>query len=105
MLDLTRFLEREPVSTSLENALSGLYFGGSSSPLVQPTASDLNGSHATVLISAWAHLRHAKLRRSKPSGPSETAVVTIRVRQLGQRGQCIGNSSGSGLFVPGMRLK
>jgi hypothetical protein len=81
------------------------YFGGFSSLLVQPIASDLNGSHATILVSAWAHLWHSNLRCSKPSGPSETATVIIRVWQLGQRGQYNGNSSGSGLFVLGIRPK
>jgi hypothetical protein len=38
------------------------------------------------------------VRCSKPSGPSETAAVIIRVRHLEQRGRWIGKSSGSGFF-------
>src|SRR5258708_12317271 len=55
------------------------YFGGLSSLLVQPIASDLSGSLATALTSASAHLRSSDLTRSKPSGPSITATFIIRV--------------------------
>jgi len=43
-------------------------------------------------------LAHSNARFSKPSGPSETPAVLIRIWHLGQRGRWIGNSSGSGFF-------
>jgi hypothetical protein len=50
-----------------------------SSPESQRSASDLIGSEASVLISITVHFKHSNLRCSKPSGPSETAVVIIRL--------------------------
>jgi hypothetical protein len=74
------------------------YFGGWSSLLIQPAALDLSGSAASISSSVCAHFRHLNVRCSKPSGPSETAAVIIRVWQVGQRGRWIGKSSGSGFF-------
>jgi len=79
------------------------HLGGRNSPLIQPTALDSSGSNATVLVSVWPHLGHSNVRCSKPSGPSETAVVAIRASQSGQRGR-IGSSSGGGLSGASMTL-
>ena len=49
-------------------------------------------------MSVCAHFTHLNVRCSKPSVPSETAAVIIRVRQFGQRGRRIGKSSGSDFF-------
>jgi hypothetical protein len=78
--------------------LGRTYFGGWSSLLIQPAALDLSGSAASISSSVCAHFRHLNVRCSKPSGPSETAAVIIRVWQVGQRGRWIGKSSGSGFF-------
>jgi hypothetical protein len=74
------------------------YWVRPSSPESQPTASDLSGSEARVLVSLCPHLAHSNARFSKPSGPSETPAVLIRIWHLGQRGRWIGNSSGSVFF-------
>jgi hypothetical protein len=37
------------------------------------------GSTATNFSSEWPHFRHSTVRCSKPSGPSTSAVVTIRI--------------------------
>src|SRR6266852_5758838 len=68
------------------------------SPESNRAASDLIGSEASVLISVTVHFKHSNLRCSKPSGPSETAVVVIRLWHLGQSGRWTGNSSGSGFL-------
>ena len=78
--------------------LGRTYFGGWSSLLIQPAALDLSGSDTSISSSVCAHFRHLNVRCSKPSGPSETAAVIIRVWQVGQRGRWIGKSSGSGFF-------
>jgi hypothetical protein len=76
--------------------------GRRNSPLLQPTAPELSGSDASVLVSVWPHLAHSNVRCSKPSGPSATANVIIRAWQSGHRGRCIGKSSGGGFSTPSM---
>src|SRR5439155_18347321 len=79
------------------------HLGGRNSLSIQPTALDSSGSYDTVLVSVWPHFAHSNVRCSKPSGPSETAVVIIRASQSGQRGR-IGRSSGGGLSGASMTL-
>jgi len=81
------------------------YFSGWSSLLIHPAALDLSGSDTSTSSSVWAHFRHLNVRRSKPSGPSETATVIIRVWHLEQRGRWIGKSSGSGFLQLPMTAK
>jgi hypothetical protein len=78
------------------------HVGGRSSPSIQPTALDLSGSYATVLVSVRPQFAHSNVRCSMPSGPFETADVIILAAQSGQRGRRIGKSSGGGLSVPNM---
>jgi hypothetical protein len=53
--------------------------------VMRATASDFSGS-AIIFVSMMLHLRHPKVRFSKPSFPVSDRISAIRVEHLEQRG-------------------